>query len=101
MNVMYYWRMQNFVYNAVCEFVLQAYRVHGPGRTTSPAETESSRRRSANRTRPRTLVLCSLIFVQSSCIIRIDITSYIKVYVSDTEAVEACIRFVDDDDDEK
>ena len=27
------------------------------------------------------------------------ITSYIKVYVSDTEAVEACIRFVDDDDD--
>jgi len=28
------------------------------------------------------------------------ITSYIKVYVSDTEAVEACIRFVDDDDDD-
>ena len=27
------------------------------------------------------------------------ITSYIKVYVSDTEAVEACIRFVDDDDE--
>jgi len=26
--------------------------------------------------------------------------SYIKVYVSDTEAVEACIRFIDDDDDD-
>jgi len=25
--------------------------------------------------------------------------SCIKVYVSDTEAVEACIRFIDDDDD--
>jgi len=28
------------------------------------------------------------------------LVSYIKVYVSDTEAVEACIRFVDDDDDD-
>ena len=27
------------------------------------------------------------------------IMSYIKVYFSDTEAVEACIRFIDDDDD--
>jgi len=26
--------------------------------------------------------------------------SCIKVYVSDTEAVEACIRFIDDDDDD-